>query len=61
MQYISMTPEGIAQGRMLIIYCIQREGLVNNYFIACCFHGYNKHVFSPQELYECLPWLSGTV
>ena len=34
----------------------------NNYFLAHCFHGYNKHVLlSPQELYECLPWLSGTV
>ena len=60
MQYISMTPEGIVRGRMLI-YCIQSEGLVNNYSIACCFHGYNKYVFSPQELYECFPWPSGTV
>ena len=33
----------------------------NNYYLAHCFHGYNKHVFSPQELYECLPWPSGTV
>ena len=41
MQYISMTPEGIARERMLLIYCIQSEGLVNNYFIALCFHGYN--------------------
>ena len=52
MQYISMTPKGIARGRMLIYY-IQSEGLVNNYFIACCFHRYNKHVCpGPQELYN---------
>ena len=40
-QYTNMTPEGIARGRMLI-YCIQSEGLANNYFIAHCFHGYNS-------------------
>ena len=40
---------------------IHREGLVDNYFLALCFHGYNKHVFSPQEPYECLPLPSGTV
>ena len=33
---------------------IQSKGLVDNYFLAHCFYGYNKHVFSPQELYECL-------
>ena len=49
-------PEG-----WVLLYCIQSEGLVNKYFLAHCFHGYNKHVFSPQELYECLPWPSGTV
>jgi hypothetical protein len=49
-------PEG-----WVLLYCIQSEGLVDNYFLAHCFHGYNKHVFSPQELYECLPWPSGTV
>ena len=26
----------------MIYNCIQSEGLVNNYFIACCFHGYNS-------------------
>ena len=31
--YISMTPEGKS---------IQSKGLVNNYFIAHCFHGYNS-------------------
>ena len=38
-------------------------GLVDHYFLAHCFHGYNEqcHVVSPQELYECLPWPSGTV
>ena len=62
MQYnISMTPESIARGRMLIRTLQSSEGLVNNYFIACCFNGYNKHVLSPQELYECLPWPSKTV
>ena len=55
MQYISKTLEG------MLIYCIQSEGLVNIYFIACCFYRYDKHVFSPQELYVCLPWPSGTV
>ena len=35
------------RGRMLI-YCIQSEGLVNNYFIACCFHGYNN-CFQPSR------------
>ena len=39
----------------------QSEGLVDNYFLAHCFYGYNKRVFSPQELYECLPSPSGTV
>ena len=38
-----------------ILYCMQNEGLVDNYFLAHYFHGYNKHDFSPQELYECLP------
>ena len=28
--------------------------LVNNYFLAHCFHGYTKHIFSPQELYESI-------
>ena len=32
------------------LYCIQIEGLVDNYFLARCFYGYNKHVFSPLEL-----------
>ena len=41
-------PEG-----WVFLYCIQSEGLVNNYFLAHCFLGYNKHVVSPQELYEC--------
>ena len=61
MQYRSMTPKDIARGRMLI-YCIQSEGLVSNYYIACCFHGYNN-MFSalkncmnvcpgPQKLYN---------
>ena len=45
----------------VLLYCIQSEGLFDNYFLAHCFYGYNKHVFSPQELYECLPWPSGTV
>ena len=45
MQYINMTPEGIARGRMLI-YCIQSERLVNNYFIACCFHADTINMFS---------------
>ena len=56
MQYRSTNPEGKARG--MLLYCIQSEGLVDNYFLA---HGYNKHVFSPQELYECLSSPSGTV
>ena len=60
MQYRSTNPKGKAQGMSASILHTKR-GLVNNYFLAHCFHGYNKHVFSPQELYECLPWSSGTV
>ena len=26
----------------MLTYCIQSEGLVNNYFITHCFHGYNS-------------------
>ena len=47
MQYRSTNPEG-----WVLLYCMQSEGLVNSYFLAHCFHGY---IFSPQELYECLP------
>ena len=60
MQYRSMSPEGVVRGTSASI-CIQSEGLVDKYFLAHCFHGYNKHVVSPQELYECLPLPSGTV
>ena len=47
----------------VLLYCIQSEGLVDNSFLALCFYGYTiaKLVFSLQELYECLPWPSGTV
>ena len=31
---------------------IKSKGLANNYFVAHYFHGYNKHIFSPQELYN---------
>ena len=34
----------------VLLYCIQSEGLVDNYFLA---HYFNKHVFSPQELNVC--------
>ena len=57
MQYRSTNPEGKAQGMnalpsgFVLLYCIQSEGLVNNYFLAHCFYGHCKYVFSPQELY----------
>ena len=59
MQYRSTNPEGKARGMSASILHTKRgTRLVNNYFLAHCFefHGYNKqcHVFSPQELYECL-------
>ena len=42
----------------MLLYCIQSKGLVDNCFLAHCFHGCNEHVIiiiSPQELYECFP------
>ena len=32
-----------------------------DYFLAHCFYQHSKHIFSPQELYECLPSPSRTV
>ena len=62
MQYRSTNPKGKARRMSAsILHTQQSEGLVDNYFLAHCFYGYNKHVFSPQELYECLPSPSGTV
>ena len=57
MQYRSTNPEGKARGMSASILHTKRD----NYFLAHCFYGYNNLVFSPQELYECLPWPSGTV
>ena len=44
----------------MLLYGIQSEGLVDNYFLAHCFYGYNKHVLKncmnvypdPQKLYN---------
>ena len=36
MQYRSTDPEGKAKG-WVFLYCMQSEGLVNNYFLAHCF------------------------
>ena len=58
---INQFPRFALPSGFMLLYCIQSKGLVDDYFLAHCFHGYNKHVFSPQELYECLPWPSGTV
>ena len=44
----------------LIVYKA-RDWLIANYFPAHCFYGYNKHLFSPQELSECMPCPSGAV
>ena len=56
----STNPKGKVRG-MSVLYCIQSEGLVDNNFLAHCLLGDNKHVVSPQEMYECLPSPSGTV
>jgi hypothetical protein len=47
MQYRSTNPEGGMSASILhtllsgfvVLYCIQSEGLVDNYFLAHCFHG----------------------
>ena len=57
MQYRSTNPKGKARGMSASILHTKR-GID---FLAHCFHEYNKHVFSPQKLYECLPLPSGNV
>ena len=57
-QYRSTNPEGKARGMSASILHT-KQGIGK--FLAHCFLGYNKYVFSPQELYKCLPWPSGTV
>ena len=37
----------IPRAKPVLLYCIQSEGLVDNYFLAHCFYGRSKHVFSP--------------
>ena len=61
-EYMSVHLQGFPCGSMVqpsmsasILYCMQNEGLVDNYFLAHYFHGYNKYDFSPHELYERLP------
>ena len=62
MQYRRPNPEGKTQGISASTYicCIQSEGLVDNYFLAyiVSMDTIRKIYFSPQELYECLPWPS---
>ena len=57
MQYRSTNPEGKAR-RVSTSILYTKRGIG---YLACCFYGYNKHVFSTQVLNECLPWPSGTV
>ena len=48
MQYRSTSPEGAARGTSASI-CIQSEGLVDNYFLARCFHGYRLNLLLSTE------------
>ena len=58
MQYRSINPEGRQSLRDECFYVAYKA---RDWLIAHCFYGHNKHVFSPQELCECLPSPSGTV
>jgi hypothetical protein len=35
----------------VLLYCIQSEGLVDNYFLAQCFHAYTINMFSASRTF----------